>query len=88
MVKTIACLLAFCAPFLVARVAQARDGTTWGTSVVCAQSTEEGRVDPLRSRRTFCLLRLAPIFNRTSVDITPLAKTSFSRWGAQLELRF
>ena len=88
MFKPIACLLAFSVPFLVARVAQARELTTWSATVVCMQSMDESHAAPPLPVHSLCLLRLAPLFNRTSVDIGPLAKMSFSRWGAQLELRF
>jgi hypothetical protein len=81
-------LLAFCFPFLVARVAEARDLGIWSATVVCVQSIEESRAAPPLPVHSFCLLRLAPLFSRTSVDITPLARMSFSRWGGQLELRF
>jgi hypothetical protein len=87
MFKPIACLLAFCVPFLVARVTDARDLAVWSTPIVCAQSIDESRAYP-PSGRSFCLLRLAPLFDQASVEITPLKRTSFSRWGAQLELRF
>jgi hypothetical protein len=87
MSKAIACLLAFCVPFLVARVTQARDLASLSSPVVCAQSMDESRAYP-RSSRSFCWLRLAPLFDQTSVEIAPLNRMSFSRWGAQLELRF
>jgi hypothetical protein len=61
-------------------------------AVVCMPSTAEENADVQRAPGSFCLLKLAPWFDETSLELTPRAVLSakhlMKRFGAELALRF
>jgi len=67
-------------------VAYARELPVVNPAVVCAPSHEQMHGVATSTIPALCLLRLSPLFQRASFEVTPRAASK--RWGAELEFRF
>jgi hypothetical protein len=85
-------LVAFGAWMLIPATASAEPLPRLNPIMVCMPSTAEENGDFKRAPGHFCLLKLDPWFDETSLELTPRAalgaKHLMKRVGAELALRF